>query len=593
MNTVRPAITGTAQRGSALTGDGRHLERHRQQHGLPVAALQQRRDLGRHRRRDGLDVRARDRRRRRDRARARRPTTNPERSASAASNATATVAGDGPVNTVAPTISGTAQRTAALTSTPGTWSGNGNALRLPVAALRRRHELGRHRGRDRRRLRARRRRRRRARCACSSPPPTRMAPSSRASAPTATVKAAPPVNTALPIVTGATLRGTTLSASQGTWSGPAIGLRLPVAARLRLRVHGHRRRDRHDVHARRRRRGLDAADPRHRHQRRRERQRHAASARAWCSGGPPVNTVRAGDLRHRAAHRHADVDAAATGAGSRTTTPTSGSAARPGDPFTDIAGATGTTYTLDSADVGDRIRLRVTASNLDGTAQRDDQRGHGDRRRRRRRATPDCRASAARRRLGATLTATPGDWTPAGADFAYAWQRDGVDIAGATGSTYTLQAADAREERPGQGHRDQRRRQRERDLRATERVAAPPVNTVAPARAVGNARRRRPRSPPSPAPGTPRARRSRYTWLRCPADATAVSDGCEEAGTGEHVHARGRRRRPPPRRPRRSRPPAAGRRTAAGALTAHRRPRWRCSTHAAEHRRQARMSARR
>ena len=39
VNTVRPTITGTAQRGSTLTGDAGHLERHRQRLRLPVAAL--------------------------------------------------------------------------------------------------------------------------------------------------------------------------------------------------------------------------------------------------------------------------------------------------------------------------------------------------------------------------------------------------------------------------------------------------------------------------------------------------------------------------------------------------------------------------
>ena len=114
---------------------GRHLDRHRQQLRPTSGSARATARAGRHRRRD---------RARRTRStvadvgatvRVLVTTTNPEGSASQASNATATVVGAGPVNTVAPAISGTAQRTAALTSTPGTWSGNGNTLRLPVAAL--------------------------------------------------------------------------------------------------------------------------------------------------------------------------------------------------------------------------------------------------------------------------------------------------------------------------------------------------------------------------------------------------------------------------------------------------------------------------
>ena len=106
--------------------------------------------------------------------------------------------------------------------------------------------------------------------------------------------------------------------------------------------------------------------------------------------------------------------------------------------WTDIAGATGTTYTLDSADVGAQIRVRVTATNPDGTISAASA------------ATAVVEAAPPRNtalpsiggaaKLGGTLTAAPGDWTPAGADYSYVWQRDGTDVA--TGATYTLQAAD-------------------------------------------------------------------------------------------------------------------------------------------------------
>jgi hypothetical protein len=54
--------------------------------------------------------------------------------------------------------------------------------------------------------------------------------------------------------------------------------------------------------------------------------------------------------------------------------------------------------------------------------------------------TPTITGSAA---VSYTLTAVPGSWTPTGVTFAYQWRRDGVDIQGATGSSYSLVPADA------------------------------------------------------------------------------------------------------------------------------------------------------
>ncbi|MDR1799294.1 MAG: FG-GAP-like repeat-containing protein, partial [Bifidobacteriaceae bacterium] len=44
--------------------------------------------------------------------------------------------------------------------------------------------------------------------------------------------------------------------------------------------------------------------------------------------------------------------------------------------------------------------------------------------------------------VGETLTAKPGEWTPAPVDLAYQWLRDGVVIDGATGSTYLVASGD-------------------------------------------------------------------------------------------------------------------------------------------------------
>lgn len=45
-------------------------------------------------------------------------------------------------------------------------------------------------------------------------------------------------------------------------------------------------------------------------------------------------------------------------------------------------------------------------------------------------------------RVGAVLSADPGEWDVAGLEFSYQWQADGTDIAGATGSTYRVTPAD-------------------------------------------------------------------------------------------------------------------------------------------------------
>jgi len=118
----------------------------------------------------------------------------------------------------------------------------------------------------------------------------------------------------------------------------------------------------------------------------------------------------------------------------------------------DVGGATGQTYALGSDDVGKRIRVRVTASNTDGTSN-----ALSD-------ATEEVTAGTPVNQTepqisgtpteGQQLTATNGTW--AGIQpmtFAYQWVRCGTDggnpdgsncavISGATTSAYTLVAAD-------------------------------------------------------------------------------------------------------------------------------------------------------
>ena len=110
---------------------------------------------------------------------------------------------------------------------------------------------------------------------------------------------------------------------------------------------------------------------------------------------------------------------------------------------TNIAGATGSTYLLVTADGGTNITCTVTATNTAGSAS----------------ATstavgpitalvlpantvlPVISGTA---QVGSTLTTTNGTWTGTPTiTYAYQWQRGGSNIGGATGNTYALVTADA------------------------------------------------------------------------------------------------------------------------------------------------------
>ncbi len=110
-----------------------------------------------------------------------------------------------------------------------------------------------------------------------------------------------------------------------------------------------------------------------------------------------------------------------------------------------IGGATSATYALQNADSGNRIRVTVTASNADGSAQAASA------------ATPVIGAPSntavptisGTTTEGSTLTTTNGSWVgSAPVAFTYAWSRCDNNgngcavISGATSSTYVLQHAD-------------------------------------------------------------------------------------------------------------------------------------------------------
>jgi len=105
-----------------------------------------------------------------------------------------------------------------------------------------------------------------------------------------------------------------------------------------------------------------------------------------------------------------------------------------------VAGATNQTYTVAMADLGHRLSVSVTGARFGYVS-----------------ATAVSAPTAAVQQahvvagtvtitgtptVGTRLTAHPGNWTPGGVTLASQWLRDGVAIAGATGTRYTVATAD-------------------------------------------------------------------------------------------------------------------------------------------------------
>ena len=138
--------------------------------------------------------------------------------------------------------------------------------------------------------------------------------------------------------------------------------------------------------------------------------------------------------------------------------------------------------------------------------------------------------------LAATLTAAPGAWSPAGATFAYQWQRSTgtsswSDISGATNLTYTLAGADV-------GHTvrvlvtaSNLDGNASAPSAATGTVLEPPQNITAPAVPTGTLMDTYRLTVDPGTWDTPGATFT-YTWLRCPADATSVTEACAQVGSG-------------------------------------------------------------
>jgi hypothetical protein len=205
-----------------------------------------------------------------------------------------------------------------------------------------------------------------------------------------------------------------------------------------------------------------------------------------------------------------------------------------GDGFEDITNATAASYILTTADVGATIRVEITATNVDGSTTAV--------------SAPTTTVIAATpgnriapgltggSRVGDTLTSTDGSWSPAAESFAYQWQRRTAgtytDIGGATAKTYILAAADAgatvrvevtatNDDGTGVGY-----------SAATPTVVAPPVPPSPIAAPTGTLQDTETLSI-DPGHWTPAAATFTYQWLRCPSGATALG-GCVTVGSGPH-----------------------------------------------------------
>jgi hypothetical protein len=121
---------------------------------------------------------------------------------------------------------------------------------------------------------------------------------------------------------------------------------------------------------------------------------------------------------------------------------------RNGDACAAVAGATASTYAVGAADVGQTLRVTVTAANADGAASST--------------SAPTAAVSAATAprsaqaptisgtpQVGSTLTAAKGSWSGSPTGYAFAWSRcdhtgsSCAAIAGATAETFTLGQVDA------------------------------------------------------------------------------------------------------------------------------------------------------
>ncbi|WP_198668873.1 cell wall-binding repeat-containing protein [Homoserinimonas sp. OAct 916] len=105
-----------------------------------------------------------------------------------------------------------------------------------------------------------------------------------------------------------------------------------------------------------------------------------------------------------------------------------------------ISGAIGSSYTIQGADSGKRISVRVTGTKTGYTTASKPSGGTDTVQRAGQ--TSGAVSITGKTTSGSKLTASVTGWTPADAQLGYQWYRNGALVTGATGTTYTLGAAD-------------------------------------------------------------------------------------------------------------------------------------------------------
>ncbi|MFZ1993210.1 MAG: hypothetical protein WAU75_03810, partial [Solirubrobacteraceae bacterium] len=352
------------------------------------------------------------------------------------------VLNNAPINSAAPALTGTPQRTGLLSTTAGTWTGLGDIMtyqwqRSPdgttwtgiagatastyTAQFADEGDFV------------------RALVTATNASGVTSSPT----APTQIIAPFPPANTAPPVITGAAERGITLNASLGTWTAPDnvytyqwqrdagegyVDIYGANAAAYTLVA---------DDEGATVRVLVTATDPD-------GTITQASAASAPVTDAVPVNTAvpQIDGTIQRGFTITGDVG---TWAGIGNDYAYQWQRSADGVSWTNISAATTPTYVVDQTDEGDRLRVMVTVTNPDGSA-----------------ATPSAASivvpttppvattgpsftGTAQR--GNVLTATRGVWSAVGDAYSYQWQRspDGTtwtNITGATALTYTLQTAD-------------------------------------------------------------------------------------------------------------------------------------------------------